>query len=216
MRYTSIAVMCLLACGGGNGITPPPVERGSVQGRVTDETETGLENVTVTLQPVCVSAGCAPRPEHSTSTSADGTYTFSRVEVGAWGATALLPRGFWASGPLSHRVEVTANQTVQVPVIKMWEPHPDAALNISIHSEGAFIPWYAEIWVGQKIRWRNEDSEIHNVNVRRNGGSWTSPDLNPHGVPYVHTFATAGLFEVKCTLHDHTRTIFGTMTVVVR
>lgn len=60
----------------------------------------------------------------------------------------------------------------------------------------AFNPENVTIQVGQKVTWTNNDSVAHTVT----GTDFSSGQIAP-GATYEHTFATAGTFDYKCSIH---------------
>jgi plastocyanin len=191
-RRSLAAAALLIACGGGGSgyVTPPPAATGTVQGRVANEADEGISNVTVQL----TRAGAAGR---NAMTGSTGGYAFSGVEPGGWTLTAQLPSGFEPVGSLVATVQVTANQTAQVPVIRMRQSGPPTAEpQIVAIGDNFFNPTPVQISVGGAVRWLNSGTQAHNST----GPGWASPNLN-YGQSYDRTFPTAGTFDYECTLH---------------
>jgi plastocyanin len=197
MNRRSIAAAALLiACGGGGSgnVTPPPAATGTVEGRVTNEADEGIANVTVQL----TRAGAAGR---NAMTGATGGYAFSGVETGGWTITAQLPSGYEPVGSLVATVQVAANQTAQVPVIRMRQSGPPTPEpQIVAMGDNFFNPTPVQISVGGAVRWLNSGTQAHNST----GPCWTSPNLNP-GQSFDRTFPAAGTFDYECTLHPEMR-----------
>jgi plastocyanin len=191
-RWGIAAAALLIACGGGGsgGVTPPQTATGTVQGRVANEADEGISNVTVQL----TRAGAAGR---NAMTGSTGAYAFSGVETGDWTITAQLPSGFEPVGSLVATVQVTANQTAQAPVIRMRQagPSPQEPVIVAMR-DNLFDPTPVTIGVGGAVRWLNSGTQAHNST----GPGWASPNLNP-GQSFDRTFATAGTFDYECTLH---------------
>jgi plastocyanin len=60
----------------------------------------------------------------------------------------------------------------------------------------AFSPDQVTIKVGDTVTWTNNDSVPHTVT----GSDFDSGQLAP-GATFTHTFAAAGTFDYKCTIH---------------
>lgn len=193
MRGPILMTVVLLACGGGGsgGVTPPPAGVGAVQGRVALENDDGIANVTVQLTRTGATARTA------LTASGTGAYSFTGVETGAWTVTAQLPSGFEPVGSLTASVQVTANQTAQVPAIRLRQSGPPGQEPFVIAiRDNFFDPTPAAVAVGRTVRWVNTGAQAHNSV----GPSWGSGNLNPGG-SFEHQFTTAGTFDYQCTLH---------------
>jgi plastocyanin len=198
MRGRQCLVLLLVAgCGGGGGGTttepPPTVQRGIVQGTVRDEAEAGVAGAGVQL----TRSGSGPL---NATTNASGGYTFNAVDAGTWTLTASPPSGFEADGNLTTTVQVTANQTTTVPVLRMKrvaQPPGNEATVVSM-GDNFFSPQTVTISRGRTVRWVNGGQQTHNS--RSSTAIWSSPDLDP-GQSFEHTFQNAGTFAYLCTLH---------------
>jgi plastocyanin len=65
--------------------------------------------------------------------------------------------------------------------------------------EYAFAPDTITISAGDTVRWVNRGAIWHNATA--DDGAWASPLMMASGDEYSHTFATAGTFGYRCTLH---------------
>jgi plastocyanin len=199
-KLAGAAVFVLFGCGGGGGggdvtqpppAAPPPGE-GAVQGRVVNETEQGIANVTVSL----ARSGATTR---TATTAATGAFAFQAVAEGGWTVSAQLPAGFEAVGSLTASVQVAANQTATVPLIRMRTAAPPTpgTVDIAIY-DNYFEPVTTPVPTGTIVRWSNAGTQIHNTTSTT--GAWTSPNLSLGG-SFQRTFATPGTFTYACTLH---------------
>ncbi|CAN5891406.1 hypothetical protein BH23GEM9_BH23GEM9_01900 [soil metagenome] len=206
MWRTCFLVIVLLACGssGGDGPVnpnpppppppPPATQQGVVQGSVTTEAGAGIAGVGIQL----TRQGATAR---NTTTNVTGSYTFNAVDVGAWNLQATPPSGFEGVGVLVATVQVAANQTVTVPVLRMRAiapPDPGQATVVTM-GDNTFNPTPVTVPVGRVVRWVNGGTQAHNTTSST--GIWASTSLSPGGT-FERTFATAGTFQYSCTLHD--------------
>jgi plastocyanin len=62
-----------------------------------------------------------------------------------------------------------------------------------------FVPREAEVKVGQKVTWTNDDKPPHNVTAR-SGAKFASEAMNP-GDTFDYTPTKAGTIDYVCTIH---------------
>jgi len=62
-----------------------------------------------------------------------------------------------------------------------------------------FVPHDAEVKVGQKVTWENDDSAPHNVTAEQ-GADFKSDTINQGGT-FDYTPAKAGTIDYVCTIH---------------
>ena len=206
-RLSSIAsLLVLAACGGGDsGLTQPSNNNqvGNVQGSVVDQTGAAVASAGVALQ----RSGQTTR---NTTTSANGSYSFTGVATGAWTVAVTPPSGFsLGTGTGTSAVTVVAGQQVGVPAIVVNKqaaggPAPSSA-EVSM-ANTAFAPQQVEVAVGGRVRFTNNDAVQHNAT----GGGFATPNLNP-GQSNEVTLNTAGTINYACTIHPSM-----TGTIVVR
>ncbi len=85
-------------------------------------------------------------------------------------------------------------------------PRPTSAsarpLSVSIIDYG-FTPYEIRVHVGDRVAWRNEGSEGHDV-TGMGGEPWRSGPMAPSDV-YERVFSTPGRFDYVCTMHPEMR-----------
>jgi plastocyanin len=74
-----------------------------------------------------------------------------------------------------------------------------------------FHPDHAQVTVGQKVTWVDDESVPHDVKAD-SGASFASETFGHHGT-YSYTPTRAGTIEYECTLHPG---MTGKLTVVAR
>ncbi len=116
-----------------------------------------------------------------------------------------------ATGCAATSKEVVSDTTAETPAspdIVDPEPAPDDAaedaaedapseVTVSI-GDYFFEPDEVSVEVGDTVTWTHDGDITHNVTSR--DGSFTSDNL-VSGETFTHTFAEAGSFSYRCTLH---------------
>lgn len=195
MRISVFLVLLAGACGGSSGstVTPPQVQHGSVSGRVVDDTDAGVADVGISL----VRTGFATR---TAASGATGNFNVANVETGVWTVTAVAGSGYVADGSLSSSVQVTANQTANVPAFRLRRataPPPAPGTAVVNIRDNSFDPASVTVAVNATVRWVNGGAAAH---TSTRTGTWSSGVLSP-GSSFDRVFTAAGTFEYECTLH---------------
>ena len=197
------------ACGGGGGDggggTGPST--GDITGSVTTGTEP-VVGATVAL------SGAASR---TTTTGATGGFSFTALAPGAYAVSVGLPGSFTlATGQAGTRnATVVAGQTATVA----WTAQRvttgggddgggnggggDTGNIVVVHLNGtSFTPPTIDVPAGTKVRWI-VDNGVHTVTAdnEAQAGSWTDSGTLSGSQVFEHTFANAGTFPYRCTIH---------------
>jgi plastocyanin len=77
-------------------------------------------------------------------------------------------------------------------------PSPPADPNTVAMQDNSFNPASRTVSAGTTVRWVNNGSFAHNT--VSDDGVWASGNLDT-GASFQHTFAAAGTFAYRCTLH---------------
>lgn len=194
------------ACGGssdgGNDPVDPPTssQTGSVRGVVRDDAAAGVQGATVQLT-------ATGKTTRSTTTSTDGSYSFSNVATGSWQVVVVSPSGYGAAAS-TPTVTVNANQETTVPLITIAKLAPGNAPTAAtvIMYQTAFVPANVTVKAGGTVTWRNTDSEPHNAT----GNGIDTGNLATNASS-ARTFPAVGTFNYSCTLHAGMN---GSVTVV--
>jgi plastocyanin len=188
---TSIAAV--LACGGDGGVTVPGTTTGSVRGTVTDNTGANVVGASVALS-------ATGQTTRNTTTVADGSYTFTNVNVGTYTVAVTPPAGFslGAGGGTSTAAVVAGQQTtVAAIVINRNVPGtPPNFVEVSM-ANLLFIPASVEVAIGGTVRFTNNDNQPHNASAP---GRFATGNMNV-GQSVQVMLATAGTVDYVCTLH---------------
>lgn len=167
----------------GNGGAPAT---GTVSGQVSAAAGAGMAGVTLSL------AGSG-----TTTTDAQGNYSFASVPAGDRALTITLPNGHItasaADGPI-RTVAVAGGATATA----------NFALKrgVEVIASGvSFDPPGVTVASGGTVRWRNGGGS-HTVTPSTAGqaGAWSAAGL-PTGEVFEHTFTAAGVYDYHCSPH---------------
>ena len=176
------------ACSGSTDYTtnPPPATTGTVQGQVMDGAN-GVAGAGLALS----MAGQATR---STTTGADGGFSFLQVPVGTWSLSLTAPTGYSVSGSGTSAVSVTDGGT--------------ATQNFALTSGGggnsvsvqdfSFAPASLTVSVGTTVTFTNNGAVTHTVTA--DAGGFDSGNLAA-GSAFQFTFNSPGTFAYHCAIH---------------
>jgi len=116
----------------------------------------------------------------------------------------LLIAGAACSSKSTSAVETTTpTNTVTA------SPTPGAGTTVGMKTTPlSFDPASVSIKVGETVTWRNVEAAPHTV--ASDSGEWETSALIQQNGEFAHTFANAGTFKYKCTVHP---TMTGTVTV---
>lgn len=113
------AAVMLAACGGGGGPTDGgPVAAGSIRGTVSDNTGATMANVSVALTGNAQAA-------RTTSSGADGVYTFADVPPGTYTLAVTPPAGFTAGAAGAAPVTVAGGARADASAFVLSRAGPD-------------------------------------------------------------------------------------------
>lgn len=189
----SAVAALLVACSGSDGTGPPQPTSGSIQGRVT-AAGSGVSGAQI-----------ARSGGGTQTTDANGSYSFSNVNPGAYTLTATMPSGFGLAANESPEKQVTvqAGQTATVN----WNAEADANGETPLREVElagvSFNPDDVEITVGTRIRWSYVSGDPHTVTPDDPGqaGAWVGQNLGPGSQPFEHLFNTPGEYIYHCAPH---------------
>jgi plastocyanin len=88
-------------------------------------------------------------------------------------------------------------------------PAADATVNITgINGGNSFSPNPTTVTVGQRVIWKNVDTQNHDI--VQDGNLFTTPVIAPGGSANAITMSTRGTFGYHCAIHP---TMVGTVVV---
>lgn len=189
------AFAALAACGGSDGGPSDPGggnnAAGSIRGNVSDNTGAAVPSATVAL------TGNS-QASRSTTSGADGAYSFANVAVGSYTIAVTPPAGFALGTTGTATVAVTAGQQSNVNAFilnRTTTGGPPSLVEVSMVSS-SFNPQQVEVAVGGRVRFTNNDNTQHNAT-----SAVIQTGLMNAGEVREQVMATAGTFAYSCTLH---------------
>lgn len=142
--------------------------------------------IALTVLVALFAAGCASTPEVGASDEV--------VEMPTSPETADLE----PDGESASTVE-PSDSKIEEDVAATDDPAEDAAGEVTVSiGDFFFDPDELSVAVGDTVTWTHDGDITHNVTAR--DGSFASDNL-ASGETFAHTFAAAGSFEYRCTLH---------------
>ncbi len=183
------------ACSGGSnsaGPTQPAAQVGSVQGTVKETSGSAVPSAGLTLS-------ATGRSSLTSTSGADGSFSFTSVPVGSWTLTVAPPTGFKADAQSSAAVTVAAGQTATVNLLLDRSGGTPQSGNVPVSIAGfAFVPADLTITAGSTVTWKNNDTVAHTATG--DAGEFDSGNL-ANGASFAHTFNTKGTFTYHCAIH---------------
>jgi len=188
LRSPLLLAALLGACAGGTDYTtnPPPTATGTVQGQVTDGANAvGGAGLALSM------AGQSTR---STTTGADGRFSFSQVPVGTWSLSVTAPTGYSVSGSGTSGVSVTDGGTAT----QDFTLTPGGGGNSVSVQDFSFAPASLTVSVGTTVTFTNSGAVTHTVTA--DAGGFDSGNLTA-GSAFQFTFNSPGTFAYHCAIH---------------
>ncbi len=203
-RLAVAALVLTAACSGSDATgspTQPAAQVGAVQGTVKDTTGVAVAGAGLALS-------ATGQATLTTTSAADGSFSFASVPVGDWTITVTPPTGFSAGPQATAAVTVRAGQTTTANLQLAKTGSPQSG-NVGVSIAGfAFAPASVTIAVGSTITWKNNDNVTHTATVDT-GSEFDSGNL-ASGASFSHTFNTKGVFTYHCAIHTNMK---ATITV---
>ena len=214
-RLYVLAALIAIGCGGGGSSPTSPTttgnnnnnnngnnnnpQVGSLKGTVVDQAGSGVAGASVQI-------AATGQTSQSTSSAADGSYSFSSLAVGAWTVTVSPPSGYTGGGSASVSITANAQTTASPFTLSKAAVTGNAPTQVDvIVYESAFTPTDITVAKNGTVRWTNQDAIQHTAT----GQSFDTGPLNA-GQSKSVTFPQTGTFNYVCSLHPGMR---GTITV---
>ncbi len=105
-----------------------------------------------------------------------------------------------APGPDGRPVPRADASGVVVYLTGYTEPPPAGEVNMAQRNK-TFVPPVMAIVAGQKVRFSNDDSVVHNVFSRSRAGKFDAGKNRP-GEVYTQGFKKTGIIDVYCDIHE--------------
>lgn len=187
----AIGLAALVACSDDDDPSDPGPgpEPGTISGTVMDLDGEGVGDATVSVD--------GPQDE-STTTSANGTYTFDDLEPGNYDVSVEAPAGYVIALGASETETTQLAEAATANVDFRVAPEADADVFVVTLQGVTFSPDDVTISAGERIRWISV-SGTHTVTPDGHE-EWEDQPM-PEGEIFEHRFESAGDFEYYCAPH---------------